>query len=104
MYIIVFVTTKNKIEAKKIAHGLLHDKLIACANIVDGVQSLFWWQGKIDSAREALLILKTKKTLFKKLAVKIKALHSYQTPEIIVLPIVAGDSNYLEWINTSVER
>ena len=101
--IIVFVTTKDKKEANKIAHGLLEAKLIACANIIDGVQSLFWWQGKIDSSKEALLVLKTKKNLFKKISVKVKSLHSYQTPEIIALPIADGSKDYLAWINSSIK-
>ena len=65
-HIVILVTAKDKKEAAKIAQGLLEAKLIACANIIDGVQSLFWWQGKIDSSKEVLLVLKTKKSLFKK--------------------------------------
>ena len=102
MHIVVLVTTKDTRQAQKIANGLLQDKLVACANIVAGVRSLFWWQGKIDSSKEALLVLKTKKILFKKVAAKVKALHSYEVPEIIALPIVAGSGDYLKWINASV--
>ncbi len=102
MYIIVLVTAKDKKEAAKIAKGLLESKLIACANIIDGIQSLFWWQGKIDSSKEVLLVLKTKKSLFKKVEAKVKSLHSYQTPEIIALPIVHGSKDYLSWITASV--
>jgi periplasmic divalent cation tolerance protein len=101
-HIVVLVTVKDKKEAIKIAQGLLKAKLIACANIIDGVQSLFWWQGKIDSSKEVLLILKTKKNLFKKVCTRVKSLHSYQTPEIIALSIVNGSENYLSWINASV--
>ena len=100
-YIVVLVTAKDKKEANKIAKGLLEAKLIACANIIEGIQSLFWWQGKIDSSKEVLLILKTKKILFKKVSAIVKALHSYQTPEIIALPIVEGSQEYLAWINSS---
>ena len=103
-YIVVLVTAKDKKEATKIAKGLLEAKLIACANIIDGVQSLFWWQGKIDSSKEVLLVLKTKKTLFKKLSEKVKSLHSYQTPEIIALPIINGSEDYLKWIDSSIEE
>ena len=102
MHIVVLVTTKDTRQAQKIANGLLQDKLVACANIVAGVRSLFWWQGKIDSSKEALLVLKTKKILFKKVAAKVKALHSYEVPEIIALPIAAGSGDYLKWINASV--
>ena len=100
-YIVVLVTAKDKKEAEKIARGLLEAKLIACANIVGGLQSLFWWQGKIDSSKEVLLILKTKKILFKKVLNQVKSLHSYQTPEIIAMPIVNGSVDYLTWIDSS---
>ncbi len=102
-YIIVLVTAKDKKEAEKIARGLLEAKLIACANILEGVQSLFWWQGKIDISQEVLLILKTKKILFKKVLNQVKSLHSYQTPEIIALPIVNGSEDYLRWISSSCD-
>jgi periplasmic divalent cation tolerance protein len=100
-HIIILVTAKDKKEANKIAKALLEAKLIACANIIDGVQSLFWWQGKIDSSKEVLMVLKTKKNLFKKVSVKVKSLHSYQTPEIIALALVDGSKDYLAWISSS---
>lgn len=100
-YIVIFVTTKDKKQAVQISHGLLGQKLIACANIINGVQSIFRWQGKIDSSKEALLVLKTKRSLFKKVEARVKALHSYQTPEIIALPIVSGSQDYLNWIDSS---
>ena len=102
-YIVVLVTAKDKQEAQKIANGLLKDKLIACANILPGVTSLFWWQGKIDQAGETLLVMKTQKKLFHKLAKRVQSLHSYTTPEIIALPILAGSKRYLQWIDSSVE-
>ncbi|MDO8747602.1 MAG: divalent-cation tolerance protein CutA [Candidatus Omnitrophota bacterium] len=100
-YIVVFITASSKEEARKIARGLLEEKLAACVNILPGLESHFWWQGKIDSAKEALLVIKTKKELFNKLAKKVKSLHSYSVPEIIALPIVAGNTEYLNWINDS---
>jgi periplasmic divalent cation tolerance protein len=100
-YIIVLITAKDKNEAERISRGLLEAKLIACANIMGGVRSLYWWQGKIDSSKEVLLVLKTKKALFKKIMSKVKSLHSYQTPEIIALPIINGSQDYLAWIDSS---
>ena len=100
-HIVVLVTAKDKKEAEKISRGLLEAKLIACANIIEGVRSLFWWQGKIDSSKEVLLVLKTKKGLFKKISTKVRSLHSYQTPEIIALPLVAGSKDYLDWVGSS---
>jgi len=99
MYIIVLVTASSKEEANKIARGLLEEKLAACVNILAGLESRFWWQGKIDSAQEVLLVIKTRKTLFNKLAKKVKSLHSYTVPEIIALPIISGNKAYLDWIN-----
>ena len=101
-YIVVLITAKDKVEAKKIALGLLKGKLVACVNIMEGVESLFRWQGKIDSAQESLMVIKTKQKLFKKVVAKVKLLHSYQTPEIIALPIIAGSWDYLKWIDEVV--
>ncbi len=100
----MFVTAKDVPQAQKIADALVLDKLIACANIIPGVQSIFSWQGKVDKGKEVLLILKTKKILFKKVAARVKALHSYQTPEIIALPIIDGSRDYLQWIDASVQK
>ena len=102
-YIVVFVTAKDKEQAKTIADGLLKDRLAACVNVVGGVQSFFWWSGKIDQAGEVLLVIKTKKVLFKKIVLKVKALHSYDVPEVIALPIIGGNFDYLKWIEESVE-
>jgi periplasmic divalent cation tolerance protein len=102
-YVIVFVTTKNKVEARKIANGLLKDKLIACANILDCVESIFCWKGKIVHSKEALMIIKTQQKLFKKVVTKVKLLHSYQTPEIIALPLIAGSQDYLKWMDEVVK-
>lgn len=104
MHIVVFVTAKDKQEAQKIARRLVEDKLIACANIVDGVKSVFWWQGKTDEADETLLIMKSEKRLFKKIAAAVKALHSYDLPEVIALPIVEGSADYLKWMKESLSR
>lgn len=101
MHIVVFVTASSKEEAQKISLGLLDDKLVACVNIIDGISSLFWWQGKIDNAKEVLLVIKTRRALLNRLMDKVKSLHSYEVPEIIALPIVAGNKKYLDWIDES---
>jgi periplasmic divalent cation tolerance protein len=101
-FIIVLVTTSNRGEAEKIARTLLTEKLIACANIIGPAHSLFWWQNKIDEAQEHLILMKTRKDLFNKLAEKVKALHSYEVPEIIAIPITEGFKPYLEWLDKSL--
>jgi len=97
-YIVVFITTANKKEAEKISRVLLDSRLIACANIVRGVDSLFWWKGKKERSRECLLIVKTRKTLFNKLVKMVRKEHSYDVPEIIAIPIISGHKPYLDWI------
>ncbi|MDD4894043.1 MAG: divalent-cation tolerance protein CutA [Candidatus Omnitrophica bacterium] len=101
MNLVIFVTAASRKEADKIASVLIKEKLAACVNIIKNVHSLFWWQGKVDSAKEALLVIKSRKALMNKLIKKIKSLHSYEVPEIIALPIVCGDRKYLKWINES---
>ena len=101
MYIVVLITAKNGKEAKKIATKLVEDKLIACANIVKDVNSIFCWKGKVDRAKEVLLILKSKRNCFAKIVKVVKKYHSYEVPEIIALPIIDGYTDYLNWIKKS---
>ena len=103
MYIVVFVTTKDEEEANTIAQKLLQEKLIACANIINNIKSIFSWQGKIDRADEALLILKSQQKFFSKLVKAVKSVHSYDVPEIIALPIMEGSEDYLNWIKTETQ-
>lgn len=103
MHIVVFVTARDKAEAERIAKGLLEARLIACANILDGIKSMFWWEGKIDQSQEALLILKSRKDRFPHIVKKVKSLHNYDLPEIIALPVIEGSKDYLAWINASVQ-
>ncbi|MFA4888246.1 MAG: divalent-cation tolerance protein CutA [Candidatus Omnitrophota bacterium] len=102
MHIVVFVTCANREEARKIARALLEKKLAACVNIVGNIASFFWWEKKIDSAAETLLILKSNKACLSKIIKLVKSLHSYEVPEIIALPIIGGDKKYLNWIDASL--
>jgi periplasmic divalent cation tolerance protein len=103
-FIIVLVTTKDKAEADKISQALLSEKLIACANIISPVASCFLWQGKIDRAEECLLIMKTHKDLFTELLARVKALHSYEVPEVLALPVVDGSGDYLAWMRAAIKN
>ncbi len=102
MYIVVFVTVPGKEEAQRIAHALVEKKLVACVNMVNAVESVFWWEGKVDHAQEILLIIKSKKSKLNALMKSVKQLHSYQVPEIIALPLVGGHRPYLKWIDESI--
>jgi periplasmic divalent cation tolerance protein len=102
-YIIVMVTTASKQEAEKIAQSVLKERLIACANIIGPVSSFFHWSGKMEKAEEYLIFMKSRKDLFEKLAETVKALHSYEVPEIIVLPIVEGSKAYLDWLASCLQ-
>ncbi|MFH1778369.1 MAG: divalent-cation tolerance protein CutA [Candidatus Omnitrophota bacterium] len=97
-YIVVYITVPNKKEAENIAKVLVEGKIAACVNILSGVTSIFSWQGKIEKCSELLLIVKTRQRLFKRLAEKVKAIHSYSVPEIIALPIIEGSAPYLNWL------
>ncbi len=97
-YIMVFVTTKDKAEAEKISQALLEEKIIACANIINPVSSCFHWLGKIDTSEECLVIMKSRASLFAELDDRVRALHSYEVPEVLALPIIEGSDAYLAWM------
>ena len=99
-YVIVLVTTASKQEAEKIANHLLNDKLIACANIVGPVTSLFHWSGSIDRAEEYLVLMKSRQDLFDRLTEAVKTVHSYAVPEILALPVADGSRTYLDWLQS----
>ena len=102
-YIVIFITTATTEEAQRISRVLLEQRKVACVNIVPGVSSFFWWQDKIDSAQESLLIVKTKASQLNELVRLVKELHSYDVPEIIAMPIVGGNQDYLKWIGNEVK-
>lgn len=94
----VYITAKNKEEAKRIGKAVVEGRLAACANIIDNMNSIYWWKDKIEYDNEAILIVKTKEALVAELIEKVKALHGYECPCIVSLPILAGNQPYLEWI------
>lgn len=98
-YIVIYITTRSVNEAKKIGRALVEEKLAACSNIISPIRSIYSWQGKICDDKEALMILKTKKTLFKQIVARVEQLHSYDVPEIIAMPIIEGSGKYLSWLN-----
>jgi periplasmic divalent cation tolerance protein len=99
-YIIIIVTTAGREEAETIVQRLLEAKLIACANIIGPVSSHFHWSGKMEKAEEYLILMKSRKDLFEKLSETVKALHSYEVPEILALPVVEGSKAYMDWLGS----
>lgn len=96
--IVVFITVDSQENAQKIANKLLTERKAACVNIIPQVESQYWWQGKIESANELLLIAKTRAELLDELISLVKQIHPYTLPEIIALPIIGGNEDYLHWI------
>ena len=97
-FAIVLVTAPDLKTARALAKGALQARLIACANLVPKVESHFWWQGKIESSAEVLLVLKTQKSKLAALEKMVLAKHPYDTPEFLVLPLSAGSRKYFDWL------
>lgn len=100
---IVLTTAGSQEEAQKIAQGLVEQRLAACVNIVGPIQSVYRWKGAVESTAEYLLVVKTTAAAFERVREAIRALHSYELPECIQLPIDAGSAQYLDWIAESVQ-
>ena len=103
-YVVVFITTAAGEEAELISRVLLEQRKAACVNIVPRVSSLFWWQDNIGQASESLLVVKTKASLLDEIVQLVREIHSNDVPEIIALPIVGGNQDYLDWIDGVVKE
>ena len=99
-FVVIMVTCGSKRESRDIVNSLLKKRSVACANIISGVSSKFWWRGKINSAREFLIVLKADRKNFRNIERTIKRIHSYVLPEIIALPIVNAGKDYLRWLGS----
>ncbi|GJN20449.1 hypothetical protein PR202_gb07828 [Eleusine coracana subsp. coracana] len=99
--IVVYVTVPNKEAGKKLAGSIISEKLAACVNILPGIESVYWWEGKVQSDAEELLIIKTRESLLDALTEHVKANHEYDVPEVIAVPIKGGNQKYLEWLKNS---
>lgn len=98
MFVAIYTTINNKQHAQTIAHTLIHEKLCACVNILECVESVYRWKGAIEMAHEIVLLAKTTETNVKKTMRRIQELHNYEIPDIVVFPIVDGSKNYLDYI------
>lgn len=100
MVAVVYTTIDNIQDARKIAHTLVEEQLVACVNIIPEIESVYSWQGKIEEETEIILIAKTTDENVKKTIQRIKTLHSYEIPDIIVIPIIGGLQDYLDYITS----
>ncbi len=98
--IVVYITVPDENEAVNISKTLVDEKLAGCINIVKGIRSIYSWKGKIEDEPEILLILKSRRHLFKRLQSRVKELHSYTVPEIIAVPVIEGSEDYLRWLES----
>ena len=99
---VVFVTTPNRTISEKLSKLAVHQKLAACVNILPGIKSRYWWKGRVETAREELLVLKTNSAKLPKLKNAIQKNHPYSVCEILALPVTSGNTAYLEWIHQSL--
>ena len=101
---IVFMTASSREEAEKIATTLVEKRLAACVQIISEIKSVYWWEGKICDENEVLFIAKTTARLFPELASEVKALHSYEVPEIVFVTIQDGLQDYMDWIGEVTKK
>lgn len=98
-YSLIYITAKNQLEAKEIGIIAVKERLAACANVIPNMSAIYWWHDKIETDEEAVLILKTKKELVKRLIAKVKEIHSYTCPCVVSLDIESGNKDFLKWIS-----
>jgi periplasmic divalent cation tolerance protein len=101
-FIQVTTTTESEEQAKKIADFLVGTKLAACVQIVGPITSIYRWKGKVENAQEWLCLIKTREDFYTDIESAIKEMHSYETPEIIAVPIIKGSKEYLQWLDSEI--
>ena len=102
-FLVVYITASGE-NATDLASALVREKLAACVNRIPGVESTYTWEGKVERDTEDLLIVKTHAGLFERLKERVQALHAYDVPEIIAVPVVEGSESYLEWMGISLSK
>ena len=103
-YCIAYTTTDSKSAAKNIARELIKQKIAACCSIINNIESIYFWENQICDDEEYLLMIKTTKSKIDRLKNAISELHNYDTPEILIVPVVAGSEKYLNWIDNTIGR
>ena len=101
---IVLVTAPSRKIARRLAKSALQARVAACANVISGVESHYWWKGRVESSAEILVIFKTIKKHLRQLEKLVLVNHPYDTPEFVVLPLAGGNGRYLDWLARSVQK
>jgi periplasmic divalent cation tolerance protein len=101
---LIYITCPNRQEALQLAQAVVVQRLAACANILDGMTSVYWWDGQVQEDQECVLIFKTQAPLVDELIAKVRDLHSYEVPAILSLPILKGNPDYLQWIGSETSE
>ena len=101
--VIVFSTCASREEGKRIARVLVEERLAACVNVIDGIVSIYQWQGKVHEGDEVMLVVKSRRDLLARLQERLANMHSYEVPEAIAIPVVDGLPAYLEWLERELE-
>lgn len=99
----VYITASNAGEAQHIGRVLVEERLAACVNIIDRMESMYWWQGEVQNERETVMIAKTREDAVEALIERVKEVHSYDCPCVAAFPIVAGNTDFLHWIGEQVD-
>jgi periplasmic divalent cation tolerance protein len=99
----LYITVGNIDEARRIARALVGERIAACANIVAGMESIYWWEGKLTEDREIIVIAKTRAALVERAIARVRELHSYTVPCVVALPILDGNRGFLDWIDAETE-
>jgi len=100
----IYITASSVDEARSIGKELVSSRVAACANIIDNINSIYWWEGEIQDDKEAILILKTRDSLVPELIEKVKSIHSYDCPCIVSLPILEGNKPFLDWVYNETKQ
>jgi periplasmic divalent cation tolerance protein len=103
-FIFVYVTCGNRTEAINVGKAVVESRLAACANIINGMESVYWWNDQLQVEKETILIMKSRRDLFVELTEKVKSVHSYEVPCVVALPIEQGNQDYLEWLRTETKK
>jgi len=101
--IVVFSACSTLDEARRIARKLIEERLASCVNLTPGVRSLYRWKGAIEEADECLLVIKSSRDLFDRLRLELEKAHTYEVPEVVAVPILAGSPNYMNWLDSELK-